>query len=97
MSVQPVSSPADQLQRAAEVLSKNWILALPTAIASLILGIVMVVAVISVVTAAVVVALAATAATASRKIQTQDITQRRASTGPSCGLRWTTGWRNWGH
>jgi len=54
MSVQPVSSPADQLQRAAEVLSKNWILALPTAIASLVLGIVMVLAVVSVVTAAVV-------------------------------------------
>jgi hypothetical protein len=51
MSVQPVSSPADQLQRAAEVLSKNWILALPTAIASLVLGIVMVVGVVSVATA----------------------------------------------
>jgi hypothetical protein len=50
-SVQPVSGPADQLQRAAEVLSKNWILALPTAIASLVLGMILVLGVVSVATA----------------------------------------------
>jgi hypothetical protein len=47
MSVQPASSPVDQLQRAAEVLSKNWILALPTAIASLLFGVILVVGVLS--------------------------------------------------
>src|SRR5271165_5162594 len=47
MSVQPASAPWDQLQRAAEVLSKNWILALPTAVASLILSLILVLGVFS--------------------------------------------------
>jgi len=46
MSVQPVSGP-DQLQRAAEVLSKNWILALPTAVASLVLALIVILGVVS--------------------------------------------------
>ncbi len=54
MSVQPASSPADELQRAADVLGKNLIIALPPAIASLLLGIVVVVGVISTVAAIVV-------------------------------------------
>ncbi len=47
MSVQPAAGPFDQLQRAAEVLSKNWILALPTAIASLAVSVILVLGVFS--------------------------------------------------
>ncbi|MGP6158531.1 MAG: hypothetical protein ACLPYS_13685 [Vulcanimicrobiaceae bacterium] len=47
MNLTPAISPADELQRAAEVLSKNWILAAPTAIASLLLSIVMLFVVVS--------------------------------------------------
>lgn len=47
MSVQPAAGPADQLQRAAEVLFKNWILAVPTAVASLAIGVIFFVGLIS--------------------------------------------------
>jgi hypothetical protein len=49
MNVSPAISPADELQRAAEVLSKHWILAAPTAIASLIFSVVVIFVVLSVV------------------------------------------------
>ncbi|HMD02681.1 MAG TPA: hypothetical protein VKG44_06900 [Candidatus Baltobacteraceae bacterium] len=54
MVAQPVLSPADELQRALALLTKNWILALPTAVASLILAIVLVFGAISLATATVV-------------------------------------------
>ena len=53
MSVQPAISPADELQSAGEVLSQNWILAVPTAIASLVLFLIMIFVVLTVVGTAV--------------------------------------------
>jgi hypothetical protein len=49
MSVRPAISPADELQRAAEVLSKNWTLALPTALASVVLSAILIFVVVAVV------------------------------------------------
>jgi hypothetical protein len=45
----PPSSPADELSRAAELLFKYWILAIPTAVASLLVMVIVIVAVLSVV------------------------------------------------
>ncbi len=49
VSQRPVFSPADELQRAAELLSRYWILAIPTALASLALGVVFIFGVLSVI------------------------------------------------
>ncbi|MFY9780562.1 MAG: hypothetical protein WAJ85_08635 [Candidatus Baltobacteraceae bacterium] len=49
MSIRPPVSPADELQRAAEVLSQNWILAVPTALASLTFFLIVIFIVLSVV------------------------------------------------
>jgi hypothetical protein len=49
ISGRPAFSPADELQRAAELLSRHWTLAIPTAVASLGLGAVIIFGIISLV------------------------------------------------
>jgi len=49
VSGRPAFSPADELQRAAELLSRYWTLAIPTALASLGLGVVFIFGLLSVV------------------------------------------------
>ena len=50
--VRPPFSPADALQRAAELLLKYWILALPTAVASLLIVVIVIASILSVVASA---------------------------------------------
>jgi hypothetical protein len=48
MGLRPAFSPGNELQRAAELLSKHWILAVPTAVGSVVLSLILIFGVLSI-------------------------------------------------